>query len=79
MDFSSCADAIRRELAAYRESGQCQRYVRQGIFRKVKDCMIWGATESGKAVCSGKTEVEVRNEVIRQLNKIDDNLYPDLP
>ena len=59
MDFSSCADAIRRELAAYRESGQCQRYVRQGIFRNVKDCMIWGATQSGTAVCSGKTEVEV--------------------
>ena len=74
----TCARVVQEELAAYRESGECQRKVRTGEATSVTQCMIDGAIGSTYSrFCA--TESEARREAIRWLSSVDPSIYPNLP
>jgi len=76
--YDTCARAVQEELAAYRESGKCQRQVREGIFSSVTECMIDGAISSAAdTFCS--SEEEARIEAYRWLSFVNSSIYPNLP
>lgn len=74
----TCARVIQEELAAYRESGECQRRVRMGIVSSVTKCMIEGAVASSLPdYC--RDAVEAKMEALRWLSSVDETIYPNLP
>ena len=74
----TCARVVQEELAAYRESGQCQRKVRMGLSPSVRACMIEGAIASSYPTFCETTE-EAKREIDKLIGRVNPSIYPNLP